>query len=277
VAGNCTVDKATVNSLRVLELLHRADVPVALGCERPLVGKLFDAAHVHGNDGLGGSDLPAPRTAASAEHAADQIARLARERPGEVTLVALGPLTNVAVALLREPRLPELLSELVVMGGAFAHPGNMTALAEFNIWVDPDAGRSVLEAPFRTTIVPLDATMQTLLTDDHLHSLPEGPIGHFVRSLTGDYLAVYERRHGRRAAAMHDPLATAIAIDRSLIAESRDLPISVETGGIWSRGQTVADRRHVPREPLFPGRATVVFKPRSDAFFDLFLPALRRR
>lgn len=276
VGGNVEVEKATANSVRVLELVGRADVPVASGCARPLAQPLATAAHVHGDDGLGGVGLPPPAIAPSGEHAVDQIVRLAAMQPGEVTLVALGPLTNVAVALLRQPELPRLLKALVVMGGAFGHAGNQTAIAEFNIWVDPEAARLVFEAGFATTIVPLDATMQTMLTDQHLEALGGGKVGTFARELTRDYMELYARRRGVRAAAMHDPLATGIAIDPTLMAESRAIPVTVETAGHWTRGMTVGDRRFGERADSPPGRATVCFSPEADRFFDMFVGALRR-
>lgn len=277
VAGNVEVDKCTENSLKVLRLVDRLDVPVAEGCPRPLVQPYASAAEVHGNTGLGGSTLPPSGRTPTGEHAVDQLIRLAEARPGEITLVAVGPLTNVAVALMRQPALPTLLKDVVIMGGAFANPGNSTALAEFNIWVDPEAARMVFEAPFRMTIAPLDATTQVLLDDTHLASLGDGPVPTFVRELTSDYLALYARRRGRRAAAMHDPLATAIAIDPTLMLDAPVLPITVETDGHWTRGMTIADRRPGERADSPPGRATVCLRPDVGRFFEMFLPTLRGR
>src|SRR5262245_53313506 len=148
VAGNVNVDLGTANSLKVLEVAGRTDVPVARGCERPLVEPYRDAAEVHGDDGLGNSGYPGASVQASGEHAVDQMIRVAHDNPGEVTLVAVGPLTNVAVALRREPRLPGLLRNVVVMGGAFTHAGNVNAAAEFNISVDPEAALAVFEGGF---------------------------------------------------------------------------------------------------------------------------------
>ena len=276
VAGNVELEKCTANSLRVLELVGRAEIPVSPGCSRPLTQPLETAANVHGGDGLGGVGLPPPRVTPCGEHAVDQMIRIARDRPGEVTLVALGPLTNVAVALLLEPELPRLFRKLVLMGGAFAHAGNMSATAEFNIWVDPEAAKAVFEAGFDTTIVPLDATMQAMLTDEHLEQLGSGAVGQFARDVTRDYMELYNRRRGRRAAAMHDPLATAIALDPSLMTESSDIPVTVETRGEWTRGMTVGDRRVGQRADSPPGQATVCLKADADRFFDRFVGALRK-
>jgi purine nucleosidase len=202
--------------------------------------------------------------------------RLARARPGALTLVAVGPLTNVALALLREPELPALFKQVVIMGGAFAHAGNSSPLAEFNIWVDPEAARIVFEAGFPLTIVPLDATMQTLLDDDHVAKLGEGAAPDFIRAVTRDYMAAYARRRGRRGAAMHDPLATAIAIDPSLMLDAPTYAVTVETAGQWGRGQTVADRRLGERSDRPPGQATVCLHPDADRFFAIYLAAITR-
>lgn len=277
VAGNVDVDKATVNTLRVLEVAGRSDIPVFRGCEHPLIQRLYDASDVHGDDGMGNSGLPIPAKVASRVHAVDNMIQLARERPNELTLVALGPLTNVAVALRLEPRLPKLIRRLVIMGGAYAHPGNMSGLAEFNIWVDPDAAKAVIESGFDTTIVPLDATMQVLLTDEHLRSVGDGEIARFARSITREYMDLYEKHRGVRASAMHDPLATAIAIDPSIIIDGQHLPVTVEVDGTWTRGMTIADRRPgPPRENAPIGRAIVCFKPDASRFFSMLLTGLAR-
>jgi purine nucleosidase len=276
VAGNVEVDKCTQNSLKVLELAGRGDIPVARGCDRPLVQPLHTAAFVHGSDGLGGSNLPPASLSPTGEHAVDQIIRLAAEQPGEITLLAVGPMTNVAVALMRRPDLPTLVKQVVIMGGAFAHPGNSSPTAEFNIWVDPEAAKMVFEAGFALTVVPLDATMTAMLEDEHLASLGDGRKAAFARDLTNDYMALYARRRGRRAAAMHDPLATAIALDPTLMTDAPTLPVTVETAGQWTRGMTVADRRFGERDDAPPGRATVCLAADVPRFFDAFLTALRR-
>ena len=277
VAGNVDVDKGTMNTLRVLEVAGRMDIPVYRGCERPLIQRLYDASDVHGDDGMGNSGLPIPVTAASTIHAVDNMIRVARERPGEITLVALGPLTNVAMALRLEPRLPSLIRRLVIMGGAYAHPGNMSGLAEFNIWVDPDAAKAVFESEFDTTVVPLDATMQVLLTEDHLKSVGDGVLARFARSITREYMDLYEKRRGVRASAMHDPLATAIAIDPSVVLDGQKLPVTVEVDGTWTRGMTIADRRPgAPRDNAPIGRALVCFKPDAARFFDMLLAGIAR-
>lgn len=275
VAGNVDLDKTTENSLKVLKAAGRADIPVARGCGKPLTQPLEDASYAHGGDGLGNGGIPASGLAESGEHAVDQMIRLAESRPGEITLVAVGPLTNVAVALMRQPALPKLFKEVVVMGGAFREAGNTSALAEFNIFVDPEAAKMVFEAGFPLTIVPLDATRQVLLGPEHLAQLGSGPVAEFIRAVTRRYLERSAQLGGRPGAAMHDPLATAIALDRSMMAVAGEHAVTVETGGQWTRGLTIADRRPGERENRPPGRATVCFTPDADRFFDLFVHTVR--
>lgn len=273
VAGNVELDKCTENSLKIITLTARLDVPVARGCDRPLVAPLQTASYAHGNDGLGGSDLPPSGLSSSGEHAVDQILRLATSRPGEITLVAVGPLTNVAVALMRQPELPRLLKKVIIMGGAFAHPGNTSPLAEFNIAVDPEAARMVFEGGFDLTVVPLDATMQVLLGEEHLARLDNGPIATFIRAITRHSMDRSQQRRGQRVAALHDPLATAIALDESLMIDAPHLPVTVETGGLWTRGQTIADRRRGDYSDIPPGRAKVCFRPDAERFFEMLITA----
>jgi purine nucleosidase len=207
----------------------------------------------------------------------DQLIRLAKAHPGEITLVAVGPLTNIAVALARESRLPALLKNLVVMGGAFAHAGNVSSTAEFNVSVDPEAAKAVFEAGFDLTVVPLDATMQVLLDEPQLERLGSGPVPDFVRAITKEYLDYGEGRRGRRVAAMHDPLATAIAMEPALMLEAQHVAVTVETAGHWTRGLTIADRRPgVPRPDSPPGRATVCFRADAERFFAEFFPLVLR-
>jgi purine nucleosidase len=274
VAGNVELDQTTENSLKVLALKDRADVPVARGSPKPLVEPLHTAAYVHGNDGLGNSGLPPSGLAPTGEHAADQLIRLAQAQPGEITLVAVGPLTNVALALAKQPALPQLLKRVVVMGGAFTVSGNTSPTAEFNIWVDPEAAQIVFEAGFPLTIVPLDATSQALLTDEHLAQLGDSPLARFVRAVTRAPMDRAATRRGRRVAAMHDPLAAAIALDPSLLADAPELPVTVETAGRWTRGMTIADRRLGHPDDRPAGRAIVCFAADVPRFFATFLAAL---
>ena len=241
VAGNVEVDRCTENSLKVLELAGRGDIPVARGCARPLVQPQSTAAHVHGGDGLGGATLPTPRRGPSGEHAVDQMIRLAEARPGEITLVAVGPMTNVAVALLRQPALPTLFKNVVIMGGAFAHPGNSSALAEFNIWADPEAAHRVFSSGLEITMVGLDVTHKALLRPVDVERLAAaGRAGKLVADLFAFYTRFHRDVYGWEGAPVHDAVAVAHVIDGSLLRTGH-IGVRVDTGPEPSRGRTHAD------------------------------------
>src|SRR3954471_18861238 len=192
VAGNQTLDKTTANALRVLELCGRGDVPVAEGAADPLVRLRDVAAHVHGESGLDGPDLPPPSGTPVEEHAVDFLARLIREREGALTLVPTGPLTNIALLLAMHPEArPE---RIVLMGGSIGE-GNRTPAAEFNIWADPEAARRVFESGIDVTMIGLDVTHQALITDAHTEELRAGGrVGTMVAELM-DFYARFHRRY----------------------------------------------------------------------------------
>lgn len=239
VHGNVPAPLGALNTLRVLELAGLGDVPVAVGAARPLAQPLDTTEYVHGGDGLGNVGWPMPRGRPTAEPAAVQWARLAREHPGELTLLAIGPLTNLALALLLEPELPRLLRRVVVMGGAVYAPGNVNTDAEANIWHDPEAAELALSAGWPLTLVGLDVTTRAALAGDDLLALQQAPApaGRFAWSILQFYLDFYESRVGARMCYLHDPLAAAIAVDPSL-ATYRHTPVHVELRGHLTRGAT---------------------------------------
>ncbi len=222
VAGNVPVDAATRNT-RIVASWLGLDIPIFAGMDRPLVRQLHNARQAHGETGLGDwqPDVdPAPLADGTAPEA---IVRLAREHRGEITFVFVGPLTNLAVALSLEPRLPELVHRLVIMGGAFFTAGNTSRYAEFNIFVDPDAAQRVADAGFRATWVGLDVTHQTNVTRGDWDSLAgeseRGAV--LVREMTRRNLIVL----GRPAAHLHDPLAVAVAEDPSIVGLAEGLVV----------------------------------------------------
>jgi len=238
VAGNVDVQQAAANTLAVLELCDAADTEVAVGAEAPLVEPLRVATS-HGPLGLGYAEPPAPRGAVSARYGPDVIVDEARRRPGKLLLVATGPLTNVALALRREPELPRLLRRLAAMGGAFGHPGNTTPVAEFNIWVDPEAAADVFtafsSAPRRPLVVGLDVTEQAGLRPEHVAALGTGPVADFVARAVAVKFEL-----DQRVAHMHDPLALALALDATL-GSTRPGTVAVELSGALTRAMTVVD------------------------------------
>jgi purine nucleosidase len=246
VWGNTSVEQATTNTLRLLEIVAQPDVPVAMGAPRPLIGpEPTFAGGVHGLDGQGNTNLPPPSLKPRRETAAELIVRLGREHPGELILVPVGPLTNIAIALAMEPGLARLYREVVLMGGAFLTPGNASRFGEANIWHDPEAAQMVFEAGWPITAVGLDVTHKTMLSDARLERLRESgtPAGEHLHRITQFYLERYAARRGRRECAMHDALALGIAEDRSLMTRAPTARVDVELTGTHTRGMTVADLR----------------------------------
>ncbi len=276
VHGNVPAPLAAENTLRVLERVGLDGVPVALGAARPLAQPLHTSEHVHGQDGLGNTRQPQPRGWLAEGSAAEQMVRLARAYPGQLTVLALGPLTNVALALLLEPELPKLLREVVVMGGAATVPGNVTSSAEANIWHDPEAAELVLDAGLQLTLVGLDVTMTALARSDWLDRLAaiEHEVARDASAILGFYADFYERLLGSRACALHDPLAAAIMLDPTL-ATYQEAPVRVELRGDHTRGATLAGLG--PVDPGGPDpRPAVKVAVAADipAFLDRMMAAL---
>jgi len=251
--GNTDVDTATENTLRILELAGREDVPVARGPGRSLL-KPFrgGATHVHGDNGLGDVELPESRGHAVDETAPDLIVRLARENPGEITLCPVGPITNVALALAKAPETAQLLKEIVVMGSTIFHPGIQgipSPMADANFWNDPEAAQIVLRSGAKITLVGMDVTMKVLLTAAMRAEISArgGAVGQRMMEITQFYVDSYARMYpGIDGCGLHDPLAVAIAEDPSLARKER-MCVDIELAGTLTRGQTVADRRETAR------------------------------
>lgn len=276
VAGNCTVEQATANTLRVLELAG-LEVPVARGAGRPLAGTLRTAPEVHGEDGLAGAGVGLPSRKPSPEHAVDQILRLSRQHAGELVLVATGPLTNVAMALVLEPELARRLARLVVMGGGVRDLGNVTAAAEFNFYTDPEAAQVVLESGAPLTLVGLDVTHQVYVEEADLAPLQQvdTPQARFARHLLRFGMEAYRRLGGPARFYLHDPLAAAVALDPRWVS-GRWLALSVETQGERTRGMCVADWRRQPEAPVpaGPGWAWVALQVEGRRFVGHFMEEL---
>jgi purine nucleosidase len=285
VSGNIDARQVAVNTRAVLELAGGTDVEVALGREVPLVRALETTPETHGPQGLGHAVLPPPSRPLSERHAVDVILDEARHRPGEITLVTLGPLTNLAIAVLREPALPRLLRSYALMGGAYGASGNTTPTTEWNIHCDPEAARIVFRAwadamaadpsiP-RPLALGLDVTEQArILPDDVVRlarragstpddsialaqgedpmearrSVASNPIVRYVADALRFYMEFHASYDGFYGAFIHDPLAVAAALDRSLVATA-PLYVDVETRGEVTSGMTVADRRRLTGRP----------------------------
>ena len=308
-AGNVDARQVAVNSLAVLELAGRGDVEVALGREVPLVRPLVTTPETHGPRGLGYAELPIAARPLSDRHAVDLIIEEARRRPDEVTLVTLGPLTNLAVAVLREPELPRLLRGYVLMGGSYRSPGNTAPTTEWNIQVDPDAAKVVFaawaacresdSAVPRPVALGLDVTERAKITPDHVvalarragstpddsltlargedpmratRSVASNPVVRYVADALRFYMEFHSRYDGFYGAFIHDPLAVAAALDPTLV-RTEAVPVDVELGGSLTTGETVTDWRRVWGRPA---NLDVAVEADAATFLDRFVERVGR-
>ncbi|WP_329445747.1 nucleoside hydrolase [Streptomyces canus] len=246
VSGNTDSAQAARNTLALLQLAGRDDIPVAVGAADPQAGTYAGPVpHIHGHNGIGDITLPDPVQSAVAEHAADLIIRLARAHPGQLRLLTTGPLTNLAEALRREPELPSLVKAVTIMGGAAHQSGNISPVAEANIGNDPEAAAEVLAARWDITLVPLDVTLaHTLEEDDRQLLLDSGrPLPTALGSMLDLYFEFYLSTYGRRCCAIHDPLAAAIAVGGVVPTLAPVVDVVVDTTDGPGRGQTICDLR----------------------------------
>ncbi|WP_221090391.1 nucleoside hydrolase [Deinococcus aquaedulcis] len=275
VHGNVGLNLTTHNAGVVLALAGEAgaDVRVYPGADRPLVVPAVSAAAVHGDSGLPADDLPPPTRAPEAEHAALFIIRTVRERPGEVTLVPTGPLTNVALALRLAPDIAPLIREIVWMGGSSAQ-GNRTPAAEFNALADPHAAQIVFQAGVPLKMVGLNATMGCIATPDRVAALRAlgNRAGAVCAELLTFYAGVYQRRYGMNGGALHDPLAVAAALRPELL-DWQPMNVQVETQAGLNLGRTMCDLYGVTDEPA---NAQVAMGVRDEAFFGWLLERIGR-
>jgi len=267
VSGNQTLDKTTANALRVLEFAGRPDVPVYAGADRPFIRARDVAAHVHGESGLDGPDLPPPSGAPREGHAVDYLADEIRRRDGKITLVPTGPLTNIGLLFSLHPDArPE---RIVLMGGSIGE-GNRTPAAEFNIWADPEAAQRVFVEGLDTTMVGLDVTHRALIKDDHTERMrSSGRVGAMVAELMDFYARFHKSRYpDLDGSPMHDPVCVAHLIDPTLM-DVRDAFIEVDcsTGPSW--GRTNVDWRN--REHFGDPNAKVGLDIDGDRFAELIV------
>ena len=241
VAGNVPLEKTALNARRIVALSGRHDIPVAAGCAQPLSEQLGEDSVVHGHDGLGDLEWDEPTVALDPRHGVELIADLIGEAP--LTIVAIGPLTNLAVLLQRYPGIEAGVDHLVIMGGA-SFEGNVTPAAEFNIWADPESARVVFAADWRITLMPLDLTHQAYLNDDDLEYFESlgTEMGRRIAAMLEPYAQFHDRWYGNRDIIMHDAMAVYELIDAQAI-DKQGVRVQVETDGVHSRGATFIDRR----------------------------------
>jgi inosine-uridine nucleoside N-ribohydrolase len=290
VSGNVPLELTLPNALRLLEIAGRTDVPVAAGAATPLVRRLITASYVHGQNGLAGVDFPEPKIKPVPESANELIRRLVRNNPGEISIVAIGPLTNVAMALKTDPELAHMIRSIVIMGGSLSG-GNVTPSAEFNFYVDPEAARIVFDSAVPLTMVGLDVTRKVVMRPEHVVALEAAKnpssqaAGKIVRR-------ILENKHGNLengVMAMHDPCTVAHLIDPAILTLT-DHYVTIETSGEFTAGESLGythapTRKSAPMEaatnPAAPA-AEDPFRPNAkvatavdpDRFFRLFIPRL---
>lgn len=277
VAGNVSVDACAANALRILEAMDIDPPPVFRGCAESLSPPVRRAGHVHGEDGVGGVShaWPVQYLQTESAHAADAIPDFARRHAGALTLVALGPLTNVAAALQRDPEGMANLREIIVMGGSGDGRGNVTPRAEFNFYADPQAARIVIRSGLPVTLVGLNATEQALLSRKRFHrrlaSMREGKLRQLLFDATGPYFDFAMQRGGRDACPLHDPLAVGVAIKPYLVRTQPMLcDVADEPGA--TRGVMTAQPAGdtLDRKPNAPV-AQVAMEVAAERFLELFL------
>jgi inosine-uridine nucleoside N-ribohydrolase len=239
VAGNVPLELSLPNALRMVEIAGRTDIPVAIGAKAPLLRRLVTAAYAHGENGLGGAVFPEPKIKPIAEPAAKFISQIVRKYPGEITLITIGPLTNIATALNMDDELARMVKSLVMMGGSLSG-GNITPAAEFNVYVDPEAARIVFQSGIPITMVGLDVTRKTSLTDEHVKILEAGqnPVSQAAAKIARNAIN-HNREQGFLVGPnMHDSLAVAGFLDPSLL-KFQDFYVDVETTGELTAGETL--------------------------------------
>lgn len=274
VHGNCSLEQATTNALAILELAHASHIAVAKGCESPLVQPPLLAPETHGDKGLGYAQLPEPRAKPTVQHGSDFLIEQIMSSPGEITLVAIGPLTNVALAIRKEPRIVQAVKELIIMGGAIRHEGDQTALAEFNTYVDPHAAYIVFHAGIPTKLVPLDVTYQCILTPEDVSRLQKNPspISRFVDDSTRFYMEFHDEYQNIAGCAINDPLALALTFAPEL-CDYQELYVDVDISGGISMGKTIGDFYNYGKKPA---NMKVALGVKARDFMELFLERMER-
>jgi Inosine-uridine nucleoside N-ribohydrolase len=274
VGGNQTLDKVTRNALSVATVVGMHDVPIAAGCRLPLVRPVEIAPDVHGDSGLDGVELPEPAVELDPRHGVDLIIEtIMSNEPGTVTLVPTGPLTNIAMAARKEPRIVERVQEVVLMGGGY-HVGNWSPVAEFNIKVDPEAAHIVFNEKWPIVMVGLDLTHQALATDEvaeRIAAVP-GSVSQFTLGLFTFFRKAYQDAQGFEFPPVHDPCTLAYLIDPTIV-ETVKVPLDVELNGSLTTGMTVADFRAPAPEDCHTKVATRLDAPR---FWGLVVDAIDR-
>ncbi|PZV02867.1 MAG: nucleoside hydrolase [Leptolyngbya sp.] len=271
VAGNVPLTLTAANARRICQLAQRPDVPVYAGCPRPLLRSLTTAEDIHGATGLQGADLPEPTMPLQAQHAVAFLIEQLTTTSIPITLATLGPLTNLAVALIQCPAIAQGIDQVVMMGGALGG-GNITTAAEFNIYVDPHAAKVVVDAGLPLTMIGLDVTHQVVTTSDRLAALEAlgTPVGKAAAGMLRYYGQLDVERYGLAAPPLHDPCVIAYLLRPDLFT-GRPMRLAIETEGTLCLGRTVANGHPTPAAPA---NATVLETADADGIYALLTERL---
>ena len=275
VAGNVPLALTEKNARIICELAGKTDIPVFAGCDEPMARKLVTAEHVHGKTGLDGPQLADPTMPLQDTHAVDfLIQTLRREEPGTITLVPIGPLTNLGVAISRAPDIVDRVQEIVLMGGAYFEVGNITPAAEFNIYVDPEAADIVFKSGIPIVVMPLDVTHKALTTTARVDAFASlgTEVGRMVSEWTNFFERFDKEKYGSEGAPLHDPCTIAYLLDPTLFS-GRHINVEIELTSELTRGMTVADWWRVTDRKA---NATFIGDMNADGFFDLLTSRLAR-
>src|SRR4030081_4057113 len=287
VPGNVTAAMGLENALRMVSLANRCDIPVASGAQHPLFQKLVTAEFWHGKNGLGNIELPSSKCKVDSRFGPDLIIQLVHASPHEITLVPVGPLTNIALAVEKDPSIVPLVKEVILMGGSITG-GNVNAAADANIYNDPEAAQIVFQAGWPLTMVGLDVGDKTLLSTKYLQQLGQthGPVNDFIYQVA-HYLIDLSAQFGSGGTPMYDPLAVGVAIDATLV-KAPPMHVDVETRGEFTRGETVANRHGAVERNVLRGdryiiegvdkvepNAKVCVDVEADRFLQLFVSRIR--
>jgi len=287
VPGNVTATQGLENALRLVSLANRCDIPVAAGAQHPLFQRLITAEFWHGKNGLANVELPPSKCKVDARFGPDLIIQMVHAAPHEITLVPVGPLTNIALVVEKDPSIVPLVKEVVLMGGSISG-GNVNAAAEANIYNDPEAAQIVFQAGWPVTMVGLDVGDKTLLSQKYLDQLASthGSVNDFIHAVA-KYLVNLSARFGSAGTPMYDPLAVGVAIDPTLV-KAPEMHVDVETKGEFTRGETVANRRGYIERNVLHGdhyviegadkvspNAKVCVEVDADRFLQLFVSRIQ--
>jgi purine nucleosidase len=287
VPGNVTASQGLENALRMVSLANRCDIPIAAGAQHPLFQKLITAEFWHGKNGLANVELPPSKCKIDSHFGPDLIIQMVHASPHEITLVPVGPLTNIALAVLKDPSIVPLVKDIVIMGGSITG-GNVNAAAEANIYNDPEAAQIVFQAGWTVTMVGLEVGDKTLISKKQLDALAQthGPVNDFIYSVA-KYLVDLSAQFGSTGSPMYDPLAVGAVLDATLV-KTRDMHIEVETRGEFTRGETVGNRLGMVERNVLHGdryviegvdkvtpNAKVAVDVESDRFLQLYVSRIK--